>query len=182
MNPTSSEQEIIEKDQQQHPECNYSVAFSRVCSSQGNNSSVCETTRNLQRFCPGQRPITIYKKTEKSCDEDGLNDDVRLPGMLFRKFFEDDRSHAFNHSFSFGLPFGNKEGDEEFNFFSDPFRMMEDALNQYAKDWPKAFPDDGKIPSYRIPPHKAPSEGMDGYGMKRNAKPFGEIKGPVEEI
>lgn len=175
MNPDQSEQEIINKDKKTYPHCNYSIDFSRVCSSQNGSDMVCETARNLQRLCPGKRPATIYTKREKvSGDDVDSNLTPSIPN-LFRGLF------GGNEEVDNGSRFGS-HNQEGFGIFSpaDAFRMMEDALNQFAKDLPNGTIGDKHGPSSKVPPHKVGRP--DTSQPDSRPKPFGGITGPVEEI
>lgn len=166
MNPDHTEDEIIARDQQTHPDCQYSVNFSQVCSSH-NGDMVCETIRNLQRYCPGQRPVTIYSKKDQY---KGNNEDMEQHALPSIRSFDFRSSSSSSGSGS-----GNSQGhpNEGFGGLFDSFKMMDDMMGGFASDMLGRFAEDiqkeiisqfpqradrNMPPNPQLPPHKLPSQ------------------------
>lgn len=58
---------IVEEDRHKtnNKLCGYSVSSSESCSS-NDGKFVCQLIKKVQRSCPGEHPVTIYSRTEKS--------------------------------------------------------------------------------------------------------------------
>jgi hypothetical protein len=80
------EDEIVRKDKLQYPNCNYSRALSKSCSTK-DGAFVCETVKRVTRLCPNQKPVTVYSNssTTNSKDDDTGNDGFISPFDLFKE-------------------------------------------------------------------------------------------------
>ncbi len=150
MNP--SEQDIVDKDRKEFPNCSYSLSLSNVCRSEQGRRSVCEISRNLMRLCPGKQATTIHSQTEKYS---GDNVDSN-------PWFQKDQKDSYQN-----FQFRNEIEDIE---MMSPLQLMERIWSQFAADLdPKREMRSG------IPPHKLPKQ-------ENHFRDKLEITGPVEDI
>uniref|UniRef100_A0A7S2R8P2 Uncharacterized protein n=1 Tax=Rhizochromulina marina TaxID=1034831 RepID=A0A7S2R8P2_9STRA len=78
------EQEIIRRDQEQHPECSYSISSSQSCQ-MVNGETSCETIRRVLRLCPSQAPCEIFRNKETTQRDAGAEAPLfGTPGMAGR--------------------------------------------------------------------------------------------------
>jgi hypothetical protein len=86
----------IEEDKAKHPNCHYSESLSKSLS-YTDGKSVSETLRNVQRLCPGKKPVTIFSK--KITDGNDDSDDFSMPTFGFSGGF----GGMFGQSKDFGF-------------------------------------------------------------------------------
>eukprot|EP01038_Epipyxis_sp_PR26KG_P005587 gene5587-7713_t len=64
MDSDEDDRRIIEEDRKRNPNCGYSISSSSTGSTI-NGKYVYETSKILQRMCPGQSPVEIFSKSQK---------------------------------------------------------------------------------------------------------------------
>lgn len=172
-------EEIIEKDRKNFPNCQYSISMSETCQDVNGNFT-CELLKNYQRICPGQAPKTFFSKTEQ---HQGQSAAERMPN-LGSPFGFSFGSVPFSQREERSSVFGNDIGG--FNIF-DPFGMAENFFNNFAIDFGSQ---NQELPNnhlfQNLPPHRSlpPQSSPFNYinSDDKNVKIEGKISGPVEEI
>jgi hypothetical protein len=169
--------EAIEADQKEHPTCRYSTSYNSMCRSVNGNYQ-CENVRSLQRICPQQRPVEIFKKTDKLSEG----------GESFQNPVLDNFGPSFLDGIlgSFGFPSHNKSrhhfdvGDDFFDSIlqrgkalNDPFDLRSDH-NHSSVQRPNTSPE--LCPPHHLPRGQAPSSLYPGSRVK------GYTIGPPENI
>jgi hypothetical protein len=198
---TPEEEKVYKKDQEVNPNCSYSVNNSKVCQNDEKGQFVCETIRQLQRMCPNKQPVTIYKHSNQSVQqEEEENQDIPF---LFSPF------GGLSSPF-FGRQQPRQEQQQPFQ--GDPLDLAEELLNSFgfgslfSND--SLFKNNGTNGDRRgnqqdridpfIPPHKVlpgaenknEKKGLSSwlFGKKEQDKRVeepvfkGRISGPIEEI
>jgi hypothetical protein len=176
-NFSKDEQEIVQKDQQSNPGCNYSTNMSKTCRDE-NGEFVCETIRHLYRVCPGKKSVMIYNQTKQysGSDTDKSQNQLELPSIFGGSSGMFDRGDSFNpfdlaedifSRFGFGFSIGdelNRRGGHENN--SPHFPNERTNPIQDKSGWGIFSSGTGKEKPDPLPP----------VAMKP------QITGPVEEI
>jgi hypothetical protein len=99
MDDQGQEDEIVRKDKLLYPNCNYSRALSKSCSTK-DGAFVCETVKKVTRLCPNQKPVTVYSNSSTTNSKEG---DTGQDGFIspFDLFKELNRGGSFA-----GIDFG----------------------------------------------------------------------------
>lgn len=123
---------MIEKDKISHPSCHYSISSSQS-SSFLNNNYTQETIRRILRFCPGEKPVEIFSKKDKSNGtSQNNNNQQNFSESLPSKSFDDFPCNRFPHPFS--------------SFF--------DLLHQFPNHQEDIFPNNDNFSAPSLPPHE----------------------------
>jgi hypothetical protein len=78
------ENKLIDEDKVKNPNCHYSESLSKSLSNI-NGKSVSETVRNVQRLCPGKKPVSIISSRTVT-DGNDHNDDFSMSKFGFPGF------------------------------------------------------------------------------------------------
>jgi hypothetical protein len=76
-------EKILEEDQINHPQCNYSVSKSSKCSNE-DGKIICEVFDSINRLCPNKKPMTIYSNVVKT--NEPVSDTFGIPNNFGSTF------------------------------------------------------------------------------------------------
>jgi hypothetical protein len=63
------EDKVIEADRKEHPHCSYSTNVSNSCGhDEKKGKFVCDTLKSIQRNCPNEAPVIVFRKESKGDD------------------------------------------------------------------------------------------------------------------
>ena len=103
------EQQAIARDSEEYPDCYHSTHVKKSCTLQEGNKFVCDTMRQIQRMCPGERPTTIFHYNKNSNSEDSSSADMGDAADIFHNLF----NHVpHNHQGALLSPPSLSPGDE----------------------------------------------------------------------
>lgn len=175
-----SEERIIEKDREQHPDCHYSMSNRTSCSNNEEGKFVCDTMKQIFRHCAGKPAVSIY--SSKVQQEPGQSDNRGGGPGGFPNIPD-----------IFGGFFGSMDRNRP-----DVGHGLEDIFDQFQKEinrqfGPGAFQGrDGRQP---LPPRLAPPPAASPYhdaspeddfsgswNVDPKKLPRGYLEGPPEDV
>lgn len=165
----------IEEDKRAHPNCSYAQTLSKSCSN-ANGKFVCDTIKNIQRLCPGQKPVSIVSRSEVG---DSQQDDT--PGFNIMAPFTGRGGSGFGLGNFGGFGGLGGFGDDSQEGSGDPLSsLLEGFIRGFGGQNPAAG---SQLPPTRrnddlLPPHARGS----GAAPRSQRKISGWISGPVEDI
>lgn len=93
-----NEEEVVQRDKEQYPHCHHTTSLQQFFSYSSTDGQTSDTVKTILRLCPGERPVPIFKKSDKNTSESsdlsedfspafGMNDGLN---SIFNSFFGDD--------------------------------------------------------------------------------------------
>lgn len=166
-----NEDELIEEDKRNNPNCGYSQSIQKSCQTNKDNQYLCQTLKRITRNCPGQQGVEIFSNTTTS--QDPMNN-IPKPYQFHEKQFS---------------PFDNNRHDNIDNI--DPFAIFDNMMERFIGDSllnfdknninphhrqyqsPKSYDQYKKdVSPFSIPPHKIDNQVKNNNG----------ISGPIEKV
>lgn len=124
---SQDEEEILRKDREAHPGCNYSHSVSKQCSNDAEGKFVCESVKRIMRICPRKPPTTVFESTTKGSEE-SLSSQL---GDLFGGFSVFDGFNTSKNKVDRNqAPFG------EDSLFGDAIKQIDDLLTHSPRRAP----------------------------------------------
>jgi hypothetical protein len=123
-----SEEEVIRRDKEEYPHCHHSTSIQQFFSFSSNSGQTNDSVKTILRVCPGEKPVPIFKKSDKNVSESNEMTDIfgSGSGESLAPFGGNESFDSLLNSF-FGDSFfghggqGENSGKPSFFGFGDPF-------------------------------------------------------------